>query len=160
MPLKPLQSSIMKILSLFLFVLFTMLAACAPTQNTTSGGLNESTPELKLSTGTVEQNIKPDILAKAKNSECPALDRQLYQLSLADDPTKRAAELGFRTVGNKVQVVMLLDSDDTTFLTNFGVEIGSSSGRKVQAFVPFDQLCALAKQESIISIRAAIQISP
>lgn len=129
-------------------------------KNVSSGELGDLSTKLTFTTVTVEKNLQSESKQNQKNYECPALDTHLSQFILADDPASLATELGFRVNENKIQVIILLNTDDTSFLTNFGVEIGTIATKKVQAFVPFDQLCLLSRQEAVISIRAASQISP
>jgi hypothetical protein len=93
-------------------------------------------------------------------SECPALDSQLYQLTKADNPLLLAEQLGFRTKDGKLHVLLVLTSEETAFLIDFGAELGTQSGNQVQAFVPIDQLCDLANTDSVLAIRPPAQAVP
>lgn len=89
---------------------------------------------------------------------CPTLDSQLFQLTQAQDPLRAAESGGFRVKDGKVQVLLVLASEDNEFLKNFDVELGTQSASQVQAFVPIDQLCELANTDPVLAIRPAAQV--
>lgn len=135
-------------------VLAGMLSACAQTA--------ASLPTFESSTGEegVDLEVSPPPTRERTPSECPALTNQLFQLTLADDPAGQAEQLGYRVMDGKLQVLILLAGEDTTFLDEYQAETGTKSGDQVQAFVPFDQLCPLAKNEGVIAVRPAAQAIP
>jgi hypothetical protein len=61
---------------------------------------------------------------------------------------------------DKVHVLLVLAREDTRFLQAFGVEIGKQSGMQVQAFVPIDHLCDLAKSPEVLAIRLPAEAIP
>lgn len=140
-------------------LLLLMMSACAPT----AGPVPEQespTREFDTVEGEIDDEIPPGTIPSRKPSECPDLDSQLYQLTQADDPVLMAEQLGFRVKDDKLQVLLILTSEDTTFLHEFGVELGTQSGKQVQAFVPFDQLCELANVDQVLAIRPPAQAIP
>ncbi|MFO7742595.1 MAG: hypothetical protein R6X31_09815 [Anaerolineae bacterium] len=108
----------------------------------------------------VDDQVSPETIPPRDPRECPALDSQLFDLTQVDDPAQLAEELGFRVRDGKVQVLLVLTSEDTGFLEEYGVELGTQSGCQVQAFVPFDQLCELAKTDPVLAVRPAAQAFP
>lgn len=93
-------------------------------------------------------------------SDCPDLDSALLQIVQAPDPLGLAEQLQFRVKGSKIQVLLILDREDTGFLQDFAVEIGTQSGTQVQAFVPIDRLCDLANTDEVLAIRLPAQAVP
>lgn len=89
----------------------------------------------------------------AKQRECPALDSTLYQLTLAADSAKAAADLGLVYDERGVQVLVTLNSDDPSVLNTFDVVITGSSGPELQAFAPVEQLCALSNAPGVLAVR-------
>ncbi len=60
----------------------------------------------------------------------------------------------------KIQVVLVLSQEDTGFLKDYDVEIGTQSGTQVQVFVPPDRLCDLAKTDEVLAINLPAQAVP
>lgn len=145
--------------SIVLILLITLIA-CSPAPESSPGGLRVSSPQSFSTSSAVDPKINNNGVKISKNTDCPALDSQLYQLSQVDDPQKRADEMGLRTNAGSVQVLILLESEDSSFLSDFGVEAGSSSGLRLQAFVPFEQLCALANHAGVLAVRLPAQKIP
>ncbi|MFO7743463.1 MAG: hypothetical protein R6X31_14245 [Anaerolineae bacterium] len=108
----------------------------------------------------VEGDLSRDpetIPSREPNDCCPALESQLHQLTQTDDPPLVAEQLGFRVKDDKVQVLFVLAGEETGFLLDYGVELGSQSGNQVQGFAPFDQLCELANLDAVLAVRPAAQ---
>lgn len=137
-----------------LFLLFTV--SCAPPASP-APGQEAATDEFDVTGDDVDQQITPGTIKTREPRECRALDSQLFDLSQADDPTALAERLGFIVRGDSVQVLLVLESDDTDFLEDFGAEPGTQVGSEVQAFVPFDQLCDLSQADPVLAIRPAAQ---
>lgn len=78
-------------------------------------------------------------------------------MTQANDPALVAEHLGLRTKERKVQVLLLLASEETSFLQDFGAEVGTQVGNEVQAFMPIDQLCQLANHDTVLAVRPAAQ---
>ena len=97
---------------------------------------------------------------QTKQSACPRLESALYQLTRASQPIDQAKQQGLAVKGDKVQVLIVLSGEDTAFLHDFGVEVGSRSGTSLQAFVPIDRLCELANTEPVIAIRRSATAMP
>ena len=57
----------------------------------------------------------------------------------------------------KIQVVLVLSQEDTGFLQDYDVEVGTQSGTQVQAFVSPDRLCDLAKTDEVLAINLPAQ---
>jgi hypothetical protein len=80
---------------------------------------------------------------------------QIYQ---SPEPLIQAQQLQIRTEGDKIQVLLILEGSESSFLEEFSVEISKQSGNQVQAFVPVEQLCALADSEGVLAVRTITQI--
>lgn len=115
-----------------------------------------------MSTGAddIDSEIPPEAIPPRAARDCPGLDSQLFQLAQADDPALLAELLGLRTKEGRVQVLLLLASEETSFLQDFGAEVGTQSGSEVQTFVPVDQLCPLANHNAVLAVRPAAQAFP
>lgn len=108
----------------------------------------------------LDTEVSPDTIPSRQASECPDLDSTLFQLTQVSNPTALAEQLGFRVTDGKVQVLLVLASEDTEFLRDWGVEPGTQSGTQVQAFVPIGQLCDLANTDEVLAIRPSAQAVP
>lgn len=140
---------------IFLPILWFSLAACAQRDAQPSSGSGQTVPQ--FATGEIQSDVvgSPQTKPAPKSSTCPDLDSQLYQLIQLDDPAGEAAKVGMKVKGDRIQVVITLLNEDSTFLADFQVEIGTQSGNQVQAYVQFDQLCALANSDSVVAVNPA-----
>jgi hypothetical protein len=140
------KSAITALLTMAL--LSSLVAACTSTADFDT---LESQPHTEIS---------PETIPEREARECPALDSQLFQLTQADEPLRLAEQLGLRVKDEKVQVLLILVSEETGFLQDYGVELGTQSGNQAQAFVSIDQLCELANNDAVIAIRAPAEAFP
>jgi hypothetical protein len=131
-------------------------AACALPPSPTTGQAAPS-PEFDLMESQPDSAISPETLPTRVARTCPDLDSQLFQLTQADDPPRAAEELGFKVRDGKIQALLVLAGEDTSFLKEYGVELGTQSANQVQAFVPIDQLCELADSDLVLAVRPAAQ---
>ncbi len=145
---------------LTLTALVTLATACSPAPEQAPGGLLEQnappTPELESIEVKTDQ-ISPQDLGQQALKGCPGVESQLGQIIQAPNPLETAKQLGVRTQGDKVQVLLVLNSDDTKFLQDFEAEVGTQSGTPVQAFVPLSRLCELASTDNVLAIRLPSQ---
>jgi len=107
-----------------------------------------------------EAQPAPQVPTSSKQQDCPKLEHQLYQITQAPDPIKLAQQIGLRVKQAKIQVLLIVNRADAQFAPTFDVEVGSRSGTQVQAFVPIDQLCALANTQEVVAIRLPAQAMP
>lgn len=105
-----------------------------------------------------EDQIAPGDIPTGEPSPCPGLDSMLTQIYQSPEPLIQAQQLQIRTEGDKIQVLLILEGGETSFLEEFSVEISKQSGNQVQAFVPIEQLCALADSERVLVVRTITQI--
>jgi hypothetical protein len=99
--------------------------------------------------------VNPESLTQ---SECPGLESTLLQLIQAPDPLNLAHQLQLNTKADKLQVMLILAHEETGFLQNFEAEVSSQLGERVQAFVPIDRLCELARADEVMAIRLPTRI--
>lgn len=139
----------------FLILILLLGAAVTACAATTS-------PTQAVETGDddVDAEVSPGDLPTRQPSECPALDSQLLQLIQAGDGLSMAEELGFPVQEEKVQVLILLTGEETDFLQRFDADVGTQSGNEVQAYVPLEQLCDLANDETVSAVRPVAQPMP
>jgi len=104
--------------------------------------------------------MSPGDLYPREQSDCPDLDSLLFQITRAPDPLALAEQSQLKVKEDKVQVLLILDCEDTDFLQDFEVEMGTQSGTQVQAFVPVNQLCDLANTDKVLAIRLPAQAIP
>lgn len=147
----------------FLFCLLSgmgilLMSACG--QSNCFNG-NEDDPETVFKTvdDKFEPKIDPENLPSREPGDCPGLDSQLYQLIQKDDPQLSASEIGMNVKENKIQVLIILESEATDFLLDYDVELGTQAGNQVQAYVSFDCLCALANLDAVLAIRPVDRFS-
>lgn len=152
------------IIGLTLAGLVTLATACGPASEPSSatapeqapGGLllqdAPPTPALEAVEIKTDQ-ISPLDLKQLTVQGCPKVESQLGQITQAASPLETARQLGLRVQGDKVQVLLVLNDEDVTFLQDFEVEIGKQSGTQVQAFVPLSRVCELASTDQVLAIR-------
>jgi hypothetical protein len=104
--------------------------------------------------------VSPDAddlnLPNTKNT-CPGLDSALYQLTQAEDPLKTAQELDMNIQEDRLQVVLVLEDEDTALPEGFDLEAGTRVGNEVQVFAPVNQLCDLAAAEGVMAVNRPAQ---
>ena len=110
------------------------------------------TPVLESTTVELDQ-VSPRELDKRLKEECPNVDSALLPLIRATDYVEWSESSDIKVKGDKVQVLLVLAKEDIGFLHDFEVEVGTQQGIKVQAYVPIDRLCDLAKDEGVLAIR-------
>lgn len=148
-----------KFRNIFIMVcLLCLLSGCASNSSAADGGLTAPQQNLPTAEPAVNTKITLDPSQTEKQTNCPGLDSQLVQLIQADDPVALADQFGFKVHEDAIQVEILLSGEDNTFLADFDVQIGTVSGNKVQALVPFEQLCPLSNHENVLSIRLSAQV--
>ena len=85
---------------------------------------------------------------------CPRLESRLQQLHAAEDPAAFAAFTALMYGDYRVlAIVELVDQDLPPAVDAFGMEIEASYANVVQAWVPVDQLCALASDPAVAGVR-------
>ena len=152
--------------------LLALTTACATWPGASSPTASGQTPEQVLEQNMTptpefdaveirpEGQVLPGSPKSIKQNECPDLESMLFQIAQAPDPLTLAQQLQLKVKEDKIQVVLILDSEDTSFLQNFEVEIGTQMGTQVQAFVPINQLCALANTAEVLAVRLPAQAVP
>jgi hypothetical protein len=133
-------------------------------------------PPATVRPGAAEQNVPPTVAftttrvapaidgapGKALStpvSDCPGVDSLLLQVLASSDPLAQAKQLQLRTKDNQIQVVVVVSQQDTGFLRDYGAEIGSQSGERVQVFMPLNRICELAKSGKVLAIDLPSQAS-
>ena len=159
-------------LSLFLvFVaIFTLETACSPRLSAPSTASSKTAPvagviqdmpsttEMISGIVSVAAQLPPADVPETKPAGCPKLDSQLNQLVQSADPLSMAKQLNLTVKQDKVQVLLVLASEDKAFLDDFTVEVGSQAGRQVQVFVAINQICDLASTDEVLAIRLPDQV--
>lgn len=145
---------------LSMLLLLSLMEACTSSVRLNNGGLNDSTTKPETSNGVINPEFTPNQSTVQKQNECPGLDSQLFQLTQANDPQQLAEQLGLKVKDGAVQVLIILNNEDTGFLKDYGVVVGTQSGNQVQAYVLIERLCELVNNESVIAIRLAAQVNP
>ncbi len=118
------------------------------------------TPEFSTTEIPADKLTAPEVVAPAGQDDCPGLDSTLAQVAASPDPLEQARQSLLTVKDGKIQVVLLLSGEDTSFLQNYDVAIGTQTGSQVQAFVPPGRLCDLAKTDEVLTISPAAQAIP
>jgi hypothetical protein len=128
-----------------------------PTQED-SGLIQEAPPTRTLEVIDVEAatvELVPRV--RSATEQCPELPALLLQVISSRDPAREAQALGLNVLDDSVQVELILDRQEITFLQQAGVKVGKQVDRKVQAYVPLARLCELAADERVESLRPVSQ---
>ena len=88
-----------------------------------------------------------------KQEDCLDLDSRLFQLTQESAPLELAKQWQLKVKDDKIQVLLILNDENVSFLRNFEVELGTQSGAKAQVFAPINQLCTLANSPEVLAIR-------
>lgn len=143
----------------FLLSLSLLMVACgASAANTSvenySAFAVEETPVASID----QAPINPDITKSSEETKqqaqaCPNVETALLQLIGATE-TDTPVQLPQLTIQeDQVQVVLVLESEDTSFLEDYEVEVGTQLGNEVQAFVTITHICDLANDQQVQAIR-------
>lgn len=95
-----------------------------------------------------------------RDTRCPRLESALYALAQAPDPLAEAHKLGLRVQEDRLQVLVVLAGEESSFLSDFNALPGSRQGQDLQAFVPPAQLCALSNHPQVLAVRLPASILP
>jgi len=151
----------MKIGMILLFFL-VFLGACSPDSHIDPGGIeygnNQQTENFEVLDDDFETKIDPENLPSREPNPCPSLDSQLYQLTQSEDPSSLAGQMGLKLKDDKIQVLFVLKNEDSDFLLDYDVELGTQSGNQVQGYISVDLLCELANKEAVLAIRPVDRI--
>jgi len=147
-----------------LLVMLLASTACGAGPDTSSlpgtghppGAAGEQIAPPTPSFGTTEvesDQVSPRETDRDLQESCPNVDAALWPLIQADDHREWGEDADVKVKGDKVQVLLILAGQDTQFLRDMDIEVGTQIGPKVQAFVPIDALCDLANEEDVLAIR-------
>jgi hypothetical protein len=142
-----------------LFCLASMSGACVAVPSSPSqpnGAPQNAPPTPEFSTTQVPSGLQaaPEPVAAG---DCPGLDSTLAGVVASADPLAQAEQSLLTVKNGKIQVVLVLSQEDTGFLKDYDVEVGTQLGTQVQAFVPPGQLCDLAKTDEVLAINLPAQ---
>jgi hypothetical protein len=145
--------------------LAVMAGACvpAPAPASPSAAASQDAPRTpEFSTTQVQPDLQSSPISTpvAADYECIGLDSALAQVAASPDPLEQARQSLLTIKDGKIQVVLLLSQEDTAFLQDYDVAIGTQSGMRVQAFVPPGRLCDLAKTDAVLAINLPAQAVP
>jgi hypothetical protein len=145
------------LISLMAGIHLLLLGACASVEHVDASeqALNSvlETVEDEIST-----KIEPERIPMREPSSCPGLDSQLYQLIQTENPISTASQIGMFVKDEKIQVLFVLESEDTSFLLEYDVDLGTQSGQQVQGYAPFYRLCELANLDAVLAVRPVHRI--
>jgi hypothetical protein len=115
-----------------------------------------SMPDMEVITVELDTIVSQELL-RSLPTKCTNLDGILLAVVNAADPVELAQALNMPVKNDKIQVMLVLDSAEVSFLKDFGVEVGKQSGDQVQAYVPIARMCDLAADERIQALYHADQ---
>ena len=104
--------------------------------------------------------IDPEGIPPREPSDCPGLDSQLLQIIQSENPRLSASQIGMNVKEDKVQVLFVLETEETDFLSDYDIELGTQVAHQIQAYVPFNRLCELASLDAVLAIRPVDRIFP
>lgn len=145
------------LISLMAGINLLLIGACTPVDSIDASE-EDSNGVLEIVEGTINTKIEPERIPMREPSSCPGLDSQLYQLIQTENPISTASQIGLFVKDEKIQVLFVLESEDTSFLLEYAVDLGTQSGQQVQGYAPFDRLCELANLDAVLAIRPVHRI--
>lgn len=148
-----------------LVALLMAAGACraTPTPTRQSTAVQQNMPPTpKFDTTRVQPNpqFSPVSPLPTPANGCPGLDSALAQIIASRDPLAEARQRQLTIKDGKIQVVLLLNQEDTRFLQSFDVEVGSRAGMQVQVFAPPARLCDLIKTGKVLAVNLPNQGIP
>jgi hypothetical protein len=108
-------------------------------------------PPMDVITVDMDAGVAQETL-RSPLTECGKLDGIFLPVLEATDPLEMARALKMKVKGEKIQVMIVLDGADTSFLRDFEAEVDKQSGDQVQAYVPIARLCDLANDERVLAV--------
>lgn len=130
----------------------TQASVTLPTSLTNQAALLESLPPGEVISGTSKVSGQA-IIDRSKATACPKLDSLLNQVLSSDDPLKTAGQLGLSLLDQKIQVVIVLKGEDTAFLEEYEVDLGTQSGSELQVYASLSRLCDVSNRDEVLAIR-------
>ena len=98
-------------------------------------------------------DLPPGAVKPGKQADCPSLESRLYQIVSAEDPVSLVEKLGIALTDGQVRVVIELAGEDESAIEQFDVEIETRIEKRLQALVPYEQLCELSKASGVLAVR-------
>ena len=142
-----------------ILALAAIAGACAGTEEPVSPGEElYPTQDFETIDQDVDDQVAPGEVPTREPSICPGLDSMLTQVYQSPEPLIQAQQLQIRTEGEKIQVLLILEGGETSFLKKYSVDISKQSGNQAQAYVPIEHLCAAANSDGVLAIRTIQQI--
>lgn len=90
----------------------------------------------------------------AKPTDCPQLESRLYELMVAADPARAAADLGLTYEDGRVRVIVELADAATPIPQHPDLVVEGRFSNLVQGRVPPATLCALSRLPDVRFVRA------
>jgi hypothetical protein len=130
---------------------------CAPRQIPTAAPASQPTP---WATPTLAVGPAPagqvDLTPPGAKGDptCPGVQSQLLGVVRATDVAAVAKSQGLRLQGERLLVAITLADEATAFLAAYDVEVTGQAGQAVQAWIPVDRMCELARDARVLAIKA------
>jgi hypothetical protein len=141
-------------------VLAVLLGGCAGLSGQTPAGASTPVPQTTDADGSQERPATTDTTTTAGESPerrtkagPSALGSTLYGLVQADNRTRYAEDHGLQLRDDSVHVTVEL-RDGRALPEEIDAEVTARAESQVDAYVPIDQLVALARHENTTSVRA------
>lgn len=147
------------LLSLSLLIVACGAASADSTLGTRSAFTIEETPVAAIEQALIDSDIAETLQETKQQAQvCPNVETALLQLieSIETDVTTQSPQLNIQE--DRVQVILVLESEDTSFLQDYAIETGTQSGNEIQAFIAISQICDLANDQQVQAIRVPASV--
>jgi hypothetical protein len=91
--------------------------------------------------------------APTEGAACPGVESLLHQALNSNQPLQVLEDLGYSVKEDKIQIVLTLTGENLSFLDQWDVEVGSQSGLQVQVFARAEDICEIARSDSVSFVR-------
>lgn len=139
-------------LSILGLVLLALLAGCTGLSGEAPVGQSSPNPHTTTTATDVASDTRATESSKPTKAGPPALGGDLYGLTQADNRTAYAQDHGFELRNDSVLVTVEL-REGRDIPADVDADVRARAGSQVDAYVPIDQLEALARHENTTSVR-------
>ena len=117
------------------------------------GVSNEAPPTTTAEVITVDLNaVELDAKKQSEAKSCRDLHGPLLQIVESKEPVQEARALGLNVREDKVQITLVLNTQDAAFLRQSGIDTGKRTGKQIQVYAPILRLCELAADKRVDAV--------
>lgn len=136
------------------------LHACASPSTAAEGEQENPAVFTTLEIESTKALMAPTVDRPRTEGGCPGVESALMGFLEEEDPVEAARRAGFPTRGGRIQVLLELAGEETAFLEEHELEVGTQVGSRAQAFIEPEAICELAADERVRTVQLPALAAP